>query len=204
MLQKNNYHLQLAKMLHVLTKNTDSCRSIKHDSMRLSLAVLFSSMSIFISAQDQDPFIADYLSKWENAMEYTLEFAEAMPAEFYTFRPMEDERAFHEQLTHLCGNMIWLSTSYLGGEGLPSAETDEPPTEKEEIIELIRESFEYTAKTIQAFDISQIDDEIEFFAGTMSKRKVFFLIADHLTHHRGQLVVYLRLKGIKPPGYRGW
>jgi hypothetical protein len=26
----------------------------------------------------------------------------------------------------------------------------------------------------------------------------------HQTHHRGQLVVYLRLKGIKPPQYRGW
>ena len=139
--------------------------------MRLSLAVIFSSMCIFISAQDQDPFIADYLSKWENAMEYTLEFAEAMPAESYAFRPMEDERAFHEQLTHLCGNMIWLSTSYLGGEGLASADTDAPPTEKEEIIKLIRESFEYTAKTIEAFDISQIDDEIEFFAEDLPENR---------------------------------
>lgn len=172
--------------------------------MRLSLTVLFSSMLLVLNAQDQDPFITDYLSKWENAMEYTLEFAEAMPAESYEFRPMEDERAFHEQLTHLCGNMIWLSTSYLGGEGLSSVDTDKPPTKKEDVITLIRESFEYTAKTMEAFDMANIDEEIEFFAGTMSKRKIFFLIADHLTHHRGQLVVYLRLNGIKPPGYRGW
>jgi uncharacterized damage-inducible protein DinB len=172
--------------------------------MRLYLTILFSSFFVLLNAQEQDPFIADYLSKWQNAMEYTLEFAEAMPAESYDFQPMKDERAFHEQLTHLCGNMIWLSTSYLGGEGLASADTEKPPTSKDEVIKLLRESFEYTAKTIAAFDMTEIDKEVEFFAGPMSKRKVFFLIADHVTHHRGQLVVYLRLKDIKPPGYRGW
>lgn len=172
--------------------------------MRITLTVIFTSLVIFLHAQDQDPFITDFLSKWQNAMDYTLEFAEAMPAESYTFRPMEDERAFHEQLTHLCGNMIWLTTSYLGGEGLASADTDAPPTQKEDVIRLVRESFEYTAATFAAFDMTEIDQEVEFFAGTMSKRKIFFLIADHLTHHRGQLVVYLRLNGIKPPGYRGW
>jgi len=173
-------------------------------TMKLSFAILFSAMSLLLNGQDQDPFIRDYLSKWQNAMEYTLEFAEAMPADSYDYRPMKDERAFHEQLTHLCGNMIWLSTSYLGGEGLASADTDEPPTKKEDVIKLIRESFEYTAKTIEAFDIDDIDEEVEFFAGAMSKRKVLFLISDHLTHHRGQLVVYLRLKEIEPPRYRGW
>lgn len=172
--------------------------------MKLLYTLFLSALTFFVAAQDQDQFIADYLSKWQNAMEYTLDFAEAMPEESYTFRPMKDGRAFHEQLTHLCGNMIWLSTSYLGGGGLASAETDEPPTKKDDIIRLIRESFEYTAATIEAFNVADIDDTVEFFAGKMSKRKVLFLIQDHVTHHRGQLVVYLRLKDIEPPGYRGW
>jgi uncharacterized damage-inducible protein DinB len=34
----------------------------------------------------------------------------------------------------------------------------------------------------------------------LSRRK--FVGADHITHHRGQIVVYLRLNGIKPPQYR--
>lgn len=155
-------------------------------------------------AQAPDPFIADFLSKWENATEYTIAFAEAMPAEHYTFRPTSEQRAFHEQLTHLCANMIWLSTAYLGGEGLASAEKDEPPTEKEEVLELMRESFEYTAKTVMQLDAATLNDTIEFFAGPMTKRKVLFLIADHLTHHRGQSAVYLRMKGVEPPRYIGW
>jgi uncharacterized damage-inducible protein DinB len=27
------------------------------------------------------------------------------------------------------------------------------------------------------------------------------MIADHITHHRGQMLVYMRLNGLKPPRY---
>jgi uncharacterized damage-inducible protein DinB len=30
------------------------------------------------------------------------------------------------------------------------------------------------------------------------------LMHDHHTHHRGQIIVYLRLNGLKPPKYVGW
>ncbi|MFA9454721.1 MAG: DinB family protein [Candidatus Aminicenantaceae bacterium] len=32
--------------------------------------------------------------------------------------------------------------------------------------------------------------------------KLVLFCVDHITHHRGQTVVYLRLNGIKPPQYR--
>ncbi|OYY03206.1 MAG: DinB family protein, partial [Sphingobacteriia bacterium 35-40-5] len=30
------------------------------------------------------------------------------------------------------------------------------------------------------------------------------LIQDHQTHHRAQLIVYLRLNMLNPPNYTGW
>ncbi|NJL74904.1 MAG: hypothetical protein HC892_07620 [Saprospiraceae bacterium] len=30
------------------------------------------------------------------------------------------------------------------------------------------------------------------------------LMNDHLTHHRAQMIVYLRLKDVQPPKYVGW
>ena len=174
--------------------------------MRSILTLVSLLACTLIIAQDdiQDPFIADVLTKWEGAKEYTLALADAMPAEKYTFKPTDEQRAFHEQITHIIGNMIWLSTSYLGGEGLASADTENPPKEKDEIMALLEESFDYAHETIKGFDYSRIDEEVDFFAGPMSHRKILFLIMDHLTHHRGQLVVYLRLNDIEPPKYRGW
>ncbi|MEM9260816.1 MAG: DinB family protein, partial [Bacteroidota bacterium] len=43
-----------------------------------------------------------------------------------------------------------------------------------------------------------------FFAGPKSKRVIVYLLQDHATHHRSQLLVYLRLLGHQPPRYRGW
>lgn len=41
-------------------------------------------------------------------------------------------------------------------------------------------------------------------AGRMSKLQFINLLNDHQTHHRGQMMVYLRLNGIQPPEYMGW
>ncbi|WP_374662973.1 DinB family protein [Parasegetibacter sp. NRK P23] len=38
----------------------------------------------------------------------------------------------------------------------------------------------------------------------MSKLQIINLLSDHQTHHRGQLLVYLRLCGLTPPKYVGW
>jgi len=50
----------------------------------------------------------------------------------------------------------------------------------------------------------QLDEKVKFFAGPMTRRQILILMHDHQTHHLGQLIVYLRLKGIKPPDYIGW
>ena len=157
-----------------------------------------------MNSQGNSEFIEDFLVKWSNAHEYTLQVADALPASQYDFKPTEDQRAFHEQITHLCANMIWLSTTYLDGNGLESANADEPPTDKEDIIELLNESFDYAHATISQLDPNTLDAELDFFAGPMSRRRVMLLMADHLAHHRGQAIVYLRLKSIDPPRYKGW
>lgn len=30
------------------------------------------------------------------------------------------------------------------------------------------------------------------------------LLFDHVTHHRAQAIMYLRMRGIEPPAYVGW
>ena len=69
---------------------------------------------------------------------------------------------------------------------------------------MIREEFQLSALAIAQLPASALEEEVKFFAGPMNKRQIVALLHDHMTHHRGQLMVYLRLKGIKPPQYRGW
>lgn len=148
-------------------------------------------------------FLEDYKLKWKNATEYTLEFAKAMPEEYYSYKPVEIEMTFGEQLKHIAGNMVWLSSSYLNGTKT-TLDPVNAGSSKKEIIAILEKSFAYANETISHLNEKILNENVNFFAGMMTKRRIMLLMTDHVTHHRGQLVVYLRLKGIEPPAYRGW
>jgi uncharacterized damage-inducible protein DinB len=166
---------------------------------QIPICGVFLIFSILTHAQTE-PMRNDFLSKWDNATSYTIEVAEAMPAAGYAFQPTEDVRSFADQLIHMADNMIWLSSTYLAGEAF----TKEVPEGKEAILDYLKRSLDYTRQTLETLDLSTLDEEVQFFAGPMTRRRVVLLVNDHLTHHRGQLILYLRLQGIQPPRYRGW
>ncbi len=151
-----------------------------------------------------EEWMTDLRKKWKNAASYTIEVAEAMPEEYYEFKPTEEEMSFRRQLVHLSGNMLWLSSSYLNhGAFNRDSVANWTPT-KAATLELLRQSFDTAAEALERVDVAELGKEVQFFAGPMHLRQIILLMHDHLTHHRGQAIVYLRLKGIKPPAYRGW
>lgn len=69
------------------------------------------------------------------------------------------------------------------------------------MIATINKTFDEAVALIKAFDTSQLDDQLDYFGLNRSKRQIFSLLADHITHHRGQMLVYLRINGLTPPRY---
>jgi uncharacterized damage-inducible protein DinB len=149
-------------------------------------------------------FLEAARKKLQNAKEYTLHVATLMPAEFYEFKPSPDEMNFGQQLLHLSENMGWLSSSYLNNEQNPVSKADMKLEQKDSIISVVRKVYDYTLQSLEHFSPTQLSDPVKFFAGPMNKLQIINLLNDHQTHHRAQLVVYLRIKGIKPPNYVGW
>ena len=72
---------------------------------------------------------------------------------------------------------------------------------KEKMIATIDKTFDETTKLIKQFDTTQFDDVLDYFGLNRTKRQIFLLLADHVTHHRGQMLVYMRLNGLVPPRY---
>ena len=151
----------------------------------------------------QSSYLNEFKQKWDNAKAYTVEVAQIMPEEYYDFRPSEEQMTFREQLLHMLGNMRWLNSSYLGGKRL---EVDLKKTDytKAEMLDLLQKGFNQTSKAIEDLDEEELNETVSFFAGPMTKRQILTLMNDHLTHHRGQVIIYLRLKNLEPPSYRGW
>lgn len=58
-------------------------------------------------------------------------------------------------------------------------------------------------KNYRLYLYAQMDEEIDSFAGKVTRRQMVGLIDDHATHHRGAAIAYLRANGIVPPPFRG-
>ncbi len=153
---------------------------------------------------ESELLIAESLKKWKNASAYTLELAAAMPQDKFDFKPVEGEMSFGEQLDHIGQNMTWLAGDYLKGEKFKHPLQDKKERTPAETIELLTASLAFAEEAIANTSPDSLSIVKEFFAGPMSRRQIIALMHDHHTHHRGQLIVYLRLNGIKPPKYRGW
>lgn len=154
-------------------------------------------------AQQKDSLTSQLETKWANAKIYTLKMAELMPEEFYDYKPTPDVMSFKEQLLHIAQNIQWLSTSYLlSGKKPPKKDT--AFVTKAATIQRLNDAYDIGLLAHQNLSAEQLDEVVSFFAGPMTKRKILLLLHDHQTHHVGQIIVYLRLKGIKPPAYVGW
>ncbi|MBS1541912.1 MAG: DinB family protein [Bacteroidetes bacterium] len=173
--------------------------------MRLFFLASFIFLSHFLCAQSIDSlFLQAAIQKLNHAKEYTLKVAALMPDDRYSFRPSHDEMNFAEQLLHLSQNLGWLASSYLKHEQNPITKSDLKVHRKDSVIMIVNKTYAYAIDAMISFPSSQLKDHVTFFAGPMTKLQIINLINDHQTHHRAQLLVYLRMNRIKPPDYVGW
>lgn len=175
------------------------------------LLMLLSGPDLAAQKEDSFPAQAEWLEKWENSKNYTLEALQLIPDSSLTFRPTEDQMSVQEQIQHISGNVFGLSRRFLDYE--PDDFDEEALREKlsaetisrEELTELLNDAYAYGAAAINNLPAERWDEEVtNFFAGPKSRRVIIYLLQDHATHHRAQVLIYMRLLGLSPPRYRGW
>ncbi len=172
----------------------------------LSLTTIFIfSLIATPSFSQQDNFTRDYIERLENSRKYLILVAETMPEDKYGFKASTESLSFAENLMHIGYAMDWHSQSLLGGRESRDWKTDTvykvANKSKKEMIDTIDKTFDATIKLIKQFDVNQLDDTLDYFGLNRTKRQIFLLLTDHITHHRGQMLVYMRLNGLTPPRY---
>jgi len=176
---------------------------MKKNILRIVPLLIISSFSVVLHAQSNDSLQVQLSRKWENAKTYTLKMADLMPAENYDFRAVAEVMSFKEQLLHIADNIKWLSSAFLFSEGNQQG-ADTAKMDKATVMKYISDAYDQGLSVHHMISQKQLYEVVPFFAGPMTRRQILILMHDHQTHHVGQMIVYLRLKGIKPPAYVGW
>jgi len=133
--------------------------------------------------------------------------AAKMPEELYPFRPAPEVRTFAQLVGHLADSNYRLC-SVLAGQDPPI----DPGIEmnkhtKAELTTALAESFAYCDKQYAAMTDASGAPIVKFDAGGIDARVPiqmprFTVLAFHTAHafeHYGNIVTYMRLKGIVPP-----
>ncbi|MEZ5427961.1 MAG: DinB family protein [Pyrinomonadaceae bacterium] len=153
---------------------------------------------------DKPSFGKEFSKMWQRHKRYTLDLAEAMPEEYFNFKPTSEVRSFAEILLHIASSNYGFSMITKGENG-PSQFTVGGKSKKE-ILEILADSFDFGDETVKRISENELSETVPWAnrlepSTTRTKRDVFQVMREHAAHHRGALTVYLRLKGITPPAY---
>src|ERR1700736_4655506 len=149
-------------------------------------------------------FAKGLLSRWSTSRDYTLAMLDKMPDEHLGFRPTPEQWTFSQQLTHIADGSLLIAAPLNGDKPVY---TGAPPRQlaRAELKKHLEHSYDYVTEAFRRIPNDAAGEQpIEFLGGEkMLKRDLCYRLLDHVAHHRGQAVVYLRLKGITPPEYPG-
>lgn len=143
---------------------------------------------------------------WKMSKEFTLAVADAMPAEFYDFRPNPEVMSFVGLMFHIASSQAF---RFAQVAGVPSPLKLPEKLEKAEVKAAARKaletSFDFCIEWVGKFTPEQLSraHRVDWYERPeVNGRELLLGMFTHTAHHRGQAEVYLRVKGIKPPPYR--
>ena len=177
---------------------------MKLEIFLLVALLLACSASVAAQAPAEDA-VKDWAEQWKMAAEQLIDVAETMPAEKYDYKPVKEVGAFGEQLKHATLAMRVL----LANAESKTVKTDDAFAAlqklktKEEIIAELHKTVQEGVAVIGRIAGKNDGEVVESqFFGKTTRRFLLMQAIAHNNNHYGQLVYYLRLNGLTPPGSR--
>ncbi|MEM6893235.1 MAG: DinB family protein [Bacteroidota bacterium] len=146
----------------------------------------------------------ELLAAWVQSEKMTLTNVEQMPPELFTYKYTKEAMTFAEQWRHC---IIFTCGQLAGRAGVANPyEGIKLPVQmpKADVIKELKNLYAFVRKSIQTLSDEKLMSDCDFVGETIPVWRLFYAMENHIIHHRGQCIVYLRLMGIVPKGYYGW
>ena len=138
--------------------------------------------------------------------------ARAMPADKYGFAPttttfaasqgakFSGVRTFAQEVSHVTTANYYFASAILGEKMPVDQKGIESLTAKEELLKAAADSFAYAHKALATITAENAYVAIDGVDGMHTRSVIASWISAHGYDHYGQMVEYLRMNGIVPPG----
>ncbi|MGI9073975.1 MAG: DinB family protein [Bryobacteraceae bacterium] len=133
--------------------------------------------------------------------------AEKMPEENYGFKPTPEIRSFGQIVGHVADAQYMFCSTVLGdGTKPPGMGVPPPPmaierskTSKTDLVKALNDSYAYCDKAYDGMTDAHATEMVKFMGRDMSKLTVLSINNAHDDEHYGNIVTYMRIKGLVPP-----
>jgi uncharacterized damage-inducible protein DinB len=142
--------------------------------------------------------VAAVRSMWEGQSGYLLRAAEQMPEADYAFKPVATVRSFGQLIGHVAGSQNAICAMALGEPEKAEDEIEKSMTTKAQLVAALRASSEYCRRAYAQSD-ADAAREATVFGDKQTRMFALALNATHDGEHYGNIVTYLRIKGMVPP-----
>ena len=150
------------------------------------------------SAFAQNPFtdaVKAQLAQIKNPVTRT---AEKVGEDLYDFKPTPEVRSLGQLIAHIADGNFGICGAASGMKPTMSG-IEKSTTGKADLQKALAASFEFCEQGLAAMDDKKGAEVVKTFLGPGPRLGVFAFNNSHVNEHYGNLVTYMRLKGIVPP-----
>ena len=124
--------------------------------------------------------------------------AEKMPEENYSFRPTDSVRSFGQLVGHLADSQYYFCSS-VSDESKPSGSVEKTKTSKADLVSALKEAVAYCGRAYASMTDAKGSEMTKVMNMDMAKLAALGVNTAHDYEHYGNMVTYMRIKGIVPP-----
>jgi uncharacterized damage-inducible protein DinB len=170
--------------------------------MRRSFLILLAAASPLAAQQQQAAASANAAvtankSVFQISHGYVLRAAEAVPESLYAFKAAPTVRSLGQLFGHVADAENMFCAAALG-EAAPTTSIEQTKTAKADLIAALKASAAYCDKAYAQSDAAA-NGMTKLFGRDMSRMFALSLNAAHDFEHYGNIVTYMRIKGLVPP-----
>lgn len=164
------------------------------------LAAIATSFAVCAQAADPvpNPLIASSKGFYEQAKSNILRSAEKMPEENFSFQPSPDVRTFGQLLGHVADAQYLFCG--IVADGKPTSKGIEKSAHtRAELVAALKESFAFCDAVYAKMTDADATTLVAFFGRQATKLSLLDFNISHTFEHYGNMVTYMRIKGVVPP-----
>ena len=125
--------------------------------------------------------------------------AEKMPEENYAFKPTPEVRSFGQIIGHVADAQYMFCSAVTGKTVSPAPDVEKTKTTKADLVQALKDAFAFCDPAYDGLTDDQAGAMVKFFGREQAKVTVLAFNTAHNNEHYGNIVTYLRIKGIIPP-----